>query len=88
MLPIVSKAKCLSMYAWTTGPVCAPLTIVGVRDDDVSEVDAELAAPDGHPGDGVGGEVRRQRQHEVLLVSRRQPGHRRVAVVVELALQM
>ena len=54
----------------------------------MSEVDAELAAPDGHPGDGVGGEVRRQGQHEVLLVSSRQPGHRRVAVVVELALKM
>ena len=64
------------------------LTIVGVGDNDVSEVDAELAAPDGHPGDGVGGEVRRQGQHEVLLVSSRQPGHRRVAVVVKLTLKM
>ena len=68
--------------------VSSLLTIVGVGDDDVSEVDAELAAPDGHPGDGVGGEVRRQGEHEVLLVSSRQPGHRRVAVVVKLALKM
>ena len=54
----------------------------------MSEVHTELAAPDGHPGDGVGGEVRRQGQHEVLLVSSRQPGHSGVAVVVELALKM
>ena len=54
----------------------------------MSEVDAELAAPDGHPGDGVGREVRRQGQHKVLLVSSRQPGHSGVAVVVKLALKM
>ena len=62
------------------------LTVI-LLNDDVTKVYTELPAPDGDPLDVVGAELRWEGEDDVLLEAGADPGHSRVSVVVELALE-
>ena len=63
------------------------LTIVGIGEDNMTKVHAELTTPDGDPANVVGAEMWRKAENYVLHVTCLQPGHLRISVVVELALE-